>query len=186
MSLFEMFGQVKDTRKSIGLRHQLQEFLTSLYQKNSKKTSIYFDNNTSVGYPSTNILSANIIQYSTHSINKDGVVYFVLQDKNGKFITFTKDDLYQYSSLKCELLLFNSCSSDKGKFVEGEGIISITRPALYNGIPNIIVSMDDIPDRSSAKLLDIFHQNVVKRISYCTSLSNAKREMIKQNIKPYR
>lgn len=28
MSLFEMFGQVKDTRKSIGLRHQLQEFLT--------------------------------------------------------------------------------------------------------------------------------------------------------------
>jgi CHAT domain-containing protein len=157
-----------------------------IYQKNTKKTDIHFDKNAYIGYPSTNILRANIIQYSTHSIYKDGIVYFVLQNKNGNLITFTKDNLYQYPSLKCELLLFNSCSSAKGEFIEGEGIISITRPALYNGIPNIVVSMNDIPDKSSAELLTIFHQNVAKGISYSASLNNAKRAMIEKNMMPYR
>lgn len=130
------------------------------------------------------LLEADIIHFGTHSIfHRDNVYHFV-RNKAGKLIYFTKDDLYKNPYLCCNLLIFNSCQSGEGKYIEGEGVMSIVHPVLYQDISNILVTLNPIQDNSSSELMLNFLKYISQNDSYSVAINKAKRDIKDKGLFP--
>lgn len=150
----------------------------------TQKSIIAIDEDSYIGYPSEEKLSAKIIHFATHSILHKNEIYYFVRSKEGTPLFFTKDDLYRHPYLDCHLLIFNSCHSGEGKYVDGEGIMSIVRPALYHDISNILVTFNPVPDNSSSELIQYFFKYISKGDSYSKAINKAKRDIKNQGFFP--
>jgi CHAT domain-containing protein len=70
-------------------------------------------------------------------------------------------ELYKLK-LNADLVVLSACQTALGEQVRGEGLISLTRPFMYSGVPRVVASLWQVPDRASAALMDLFYQGIVK------------------------
>ncbi|MEJ2506613.1 MAG: CHAT domain-containing protein [Ignavibacteriaceae bacterium] len=70
--------------------------------------------------------------------------------------------------------------SGLGKVVRGEGIMGLTRGFLYSGANNVAVSLWQVGDKSTSKLMIYFYENILNGLSYSQSLREAKLRIIKE------
>ncbi len=85
--------------------------------------------------------------------------------------------------LNADLTVLSACETGLGKITKGEGIIGLTRALLYAGSKNIIVSLWQVSDESTNKLMVDFYKSFLndKKIkNYGKHLRNAKIKMIKE------
>jgi len=85
--------------------------------------------------------------------------------------------------LKADLAVLSACETGLGKIQKGEGIIGLTRALLYAGAKNIIVSLWQVADESTADLMVNFYKNFLAnkgQLSYTEALRNAKLKMISE------
>jgi CHAT domain-containing protein len=82
-------------------------------------------------------------------------------------------------NLDADLVVLSACESGLGKVVRGEGILGLTRGFLYAGASNVLVSLWQVADKSTADLMVEFYRNILKSQPYSTALRNAKLVMIK-------
>ncbi len=85
--------------------------------------------------------------------------------------------------LNADLTVLSACETGLGKITKGEGIIGLTRALLYAGSKNIIVSLWQVSDNSTNKLMvdfytDFLNQKKLKK--YGKHLRNAKIKMINE------
>ncbi|HKJ45112.1 MAG TPA: CHAT domain-containing tetratricopeptide repeat protein [Balneolales bacterium] len=81
--------------------------------------------------------------------------------------------------LNARLVVLSACETAMGKVVKGEGIIGLTRSFIYAGANNLVVSLWNVSDRSTAHLMITFYTNLLNQKSIASSLCNAKRNMIR-------
>lgn len=81
--------------------------------------------------------------------------------------------------------MLSACESGLGKVVRGEGILGLTRGFLYAGARNIVVSLWQVADKSTADLMVEFYKGVLKGQPYSASLRNAKLALIKAGTYAY-
>ena len=84
-------------------------------------------------------------------------------------------------NLQAQLVVLSACETGSGKFIEGEGIISITRGFMYSGAKNLIVSLWKVGDDSTKDLMVNFYKNLLEGNSKSAALRNAKLKMINNN-----
>ncbi len=105
--------------------------------------------------------------------------------------TTSKEDNILYTSeiynlkLNTDLTVLSACETGLGKITEGEGVIGLTRALLYAGSKNIIVSLWQVSDASTNKLMVDFYTNFLNEKSkksqeYSKHLRKAKLKLIKQ------
>ncbi len=82
--------------------------------------------------------------------------------------------------LNADLVVLSACETGLGTIIQGEGILGFTRGFKYAGAQNLLVSLWQVADQSTADLMVKFYQNVLNGQSYSTALRHAKRTMIKQ------
>ncbi|MCD4795539.1 MAG: CHAT domain-containing protein [Bacteroidales bacterium] len=85
--------------------------------------------------------------------------------------------------LNADLTVMSACETGLGKITEGEGVIGLTRALLYAGSKNIIVSLWQVSDASTNKLMVDFYKNFLnekKLKKYNKHLRNAKLQMIEE------
>jgi len=85
--------------------------------------------------------------------------------------------------LNADLTVLSACETGLGKITKGEGIIGLTRALLYAGSKNIIVSLWQVSDDSTNKLMVDFYTNFLnqKRLKkYSKHLKDAKIKMINE------
>lgn len=82
-------------------------------------------------------------------------------------------------NLDADLVVLSACESGLGKVVRGEGILGLTRGFLYAGARNIVVSLWQVADKSTAELMIAFYTNVLNGQPYATALRNAKLQIIR-------
>lgn len=87
--------------------------------------------------------------------------------------------------LNADLVVLSACESGLGKVVRGEGILGLTRGFLYAGARNIVVSLWQVADKSTADLMVEFYKGVLKGQPYSASLRNAKLALIKAGTYAY-
>ena len=75
-------------------------------------------------------------------------------------------------------MVLSSCESGIGRYVEGEGVMSLTRGFIYSGTPNIVCSLWKVYDRYTEKLMVKFYKQILKDKSYSRALQMAKIKMI--------
>jgi CHAT domain-containing protein len=79
-------------------------------------------------------------------------------------------------------VVLSSCESGVGKFMQGEGIMSLSRGFFYAGCHNIVFSLWKVYDKVTPDLMCSFYKNVLEGKSYASSLREAKLEFIKNPV----
>ncbi|MEL6820894.1 MAG: CHAT domain-containing tetratricopeptide repeat protein, partial [Calditrichota bacterium] len=80
--------------------------------------------------------------------------------------------------LNADLVVLSACETGLGKVVAGEGVIGLTRGFLYAGAKNLAVSLWQVSDLSTAKLMTDFFQRVAKGKKLSDSLRKAKLRLL--------
>jgi CHAT domain-containing protein/tetratricopeptide (TPR) repeat protein len=96
--------------------------------------------------------------------------------------------LYSYEiynlPLQAELTVLSACHTGFGKYQQGEGIMSLARAFRYAGSPNIVMSLWQADDESTAQLMTFFYQNLQAGMGKDEALRQAKISYIAEGGKP--
>jgi len=86
-------------------------------------------------------------------------------------------EIYELN-LNAQLVVLSGCNSGSGISRQGEGIMSLARAFYYCGVPNIVMTLWTVNDKSSELLMSEFYKDLVKGRSMETALRNAKLNFI--------
>jgi CHAT domain-containing protein len=67
-------------------------------------------------------------------------------------------ELYQLGSLRARLVVLSACRTGTGRFWQGEGVMSLTRPFFSAGVPTLVASLWDVNESDVAELMVKFHR----------------------------
>ena len=81
--------------------------------------------------------------------------------------------------LKAELVVLSACNTALGEYLEGEGILGLTRAFMYAGTPSIVVSLWPVNDQSTSILMERFYFHLTNGKEKDESLRLAKLDLIK-------
>ena len=125
----------------------------------------------------------DIIHFATHTeIN-------LSKPKQSRFFIYSNDKISDEAgsifasdlaglNLRAKLAILSSCNTGVGKYTEGEGIYSIAREFRYSGCPSIIMTLWEVDDISTSKIIKSFYKNLNKGLKKDESLRNAKLEYL--------
>lgn len=80
--------------------------------------------------------------------------------------------------LNADLVTLSACETGLGQIKKGEGLIGLTRPLLFAGAKNIMVSLWKVSDASTTELMIDFYKKAIVQTAFNRSLSDAKRQLI--------
>jgi CHAT domain-containing protein/cytochrome c-type biogenesis protein CcmH/NrfG len=81
--------------------------------------------------------------------------------------------------LHADLAVLSACQTGLGKAVRGEGLMSLTRAFLYAGARSVMVSLWNVNDETTAKLMERFYQQRQAVDSKGEALRQAKLAMLR-------
>ena len=82
--------------------------------------------------------------------------------------------------LEASLVVLSACETGFGRFEQGEGILSIARSFMYAGTPSLVVSMWEVNDMSTARIMEFFYANLATKMDKDAALRQAKLSYIKE------
>ncbi len=85
-----------------------------------------------------------------------------------------------HMNLNADLVVLSACQTGYGEFEQGEGVVSLARSFMYAGVPSLVVSLWQVNDESTAKIMGSFYQNLANGMDKATALRTAKLSYIKQ------
>lgn len=88
-------------------------------------------------------------------------------------------EIYQLP-LKADLVILSACKTGLGEIQRGEGVISVARAFHYAGCPSVMMSLWNIEDEKSEKLISIFFDNLKAGMSKDDALHRAKLTYLKE------
>jgi len=86
-------------------------------------------------------------------------------------------------NLNADLVVLSACETGLGKMAKGEGLIGLARGFLYAGAANLLVSLWQVNDASTANLMIDFYRNMLEGKNKAEALRLAKLRMIERHAK---
>jgi len=129
--------------------------------------------------------NSRIIHAATHgNIDDENPMYSLLKfypDSSG-----TEDGLlHTYElfgmSLEARIAVLSACNSGYGRLESGEGMMTLARGFLYAGVPTLIISLWDVNDESTSRIMKEFYQNLEKGLSSAEALHQAKLQYLENS-----
>ncbi|MEM6807127.1 MAG: CHAT domain-containing protein, partial [Bacteroidota bacterium] len=89
--------------------------------------------------------------------------------------------------LNAELLVMSACETGLGEIQKGEGVMSIARAFAYAGSKNTIMSLWQVEESATRRLMDVLYKHIAAGKGKDDALQLAKKEYIHryQNAHPY-
>jgi CHAT domain-containing protein len=91
-------------------------------------------------------------------------------------------------SLDCDLVVVSACQTGRGKLLSGEGIVGLSRAFLYAGARSVVVSLWNVTEISTNRLMKDFYQHLAAGLHNVSALRRAKLQMLnsgKETRHPY-
>jgi len=121
-----------------------------------------------------------VVHLATHAVvnNKEDNLSFVsfypsLKSTTTDFLLYT-EEIYSLPLNKTDLVILSACETGSGNLVKGEGIMSLSRAFAYAGCANIITSLWNANDFSTAYLTNRIHYYLDKNYSIDEALRQSK------------
>ena len=86
-------------------------------------------------------------------------------------------DIYG-SSISSKMVVLSSCESGTGELKKGEGVMSLSRAFTYAGAASTVVSLWEVPDKETAKVMTLFYQHLKQGKAKDVALRDAKLEYL--------
>jgi len=111
----------------------------------------------------------HIIHIATHSLldsrepELSGIVFSMVDSKGAPRDGFLRLHEIYNLGLDAGLVVLSACETGAGKDVRGEGLLGITRGFMYAGVPQLVVSLWKVDDRSTAELMKRFYHQLLEK-----------------------
>ncbi len=173
------WSRLKFTRKEA-------QIIQSLVSENSSTQSLDFAANRATA-TSSNLSQYKIIHFATHGFANStdpelSGILMSLVETNGKplngFLRLT--DIFNLK-LAAELVVLSACQTGLGQNVQGEGMVGLTRGFMYAGAKRVVVSLWNVDDEGTSKLMASFYEGMLKKgLTPAAALRAAQLEMLQQ------
>lgn len=182
---------------SVGITDSISKdvtYLTLLPQPSSvelaKNYSRIFDGKSFLNENSTKKVFADnagehkIIHIGTHAENNNVSPEFsrLIFAKKPSENVFDENSLYTYeiynTDLSSNLAILTACETGKPTYQPGEGMISLAHAFNYAGSESILTSLWKIDEESSAKIIQLFYDNLKEGLPKDEALRKAKLDYI--------
>ena len=120
------------------------------------------------------ISSRNIVHLATHAdFDNDQNTWLWFYDEK-----LHHTELY-LTKTQADLVVLSACKTMQGEWVEGEGLMSLTRGFLKTGAHSVLSSLWNANDKSSREIMIDFYKNLKQGQSKAMALKNAKITYLK-------
>ena len=117
-----------------------------------------------------------IIHFATHA-------YADMEQPNLSKIYFSDQALLNRDipmlDLPAELAVLSACNTGAGKWIKGEGVMSLSRAFMYAGCPSTLMSLWAVDDCEASKLMLLFYKKLKKGVAKDQALQEAKIEYLR-------
>jgi CHAT domain-containing protein len=160
---------------------QEAEAILALAPATGRKAALGFEANRAAAM-SEDLSKYRIIHFATHSFldslhpELSGIVLSMLDRQGRPQDGFLRSHEVFNLRLSADLVVLSGCRTGLGKEVKGEGLYGITRGFMYAGSKRVLVSLWDVQDQATARLMTDFYRGVLgpKRPSTASALREAQ------------
>jgi CHAT domain-containing protein len=125
-----------------------------------------------------------ILHLAMHSmVNEENPMFSVLvfshsaNDSTDNHL-LTALELYDMT-LNSDLVVLSGCNSGFGTIHRGEGIMSFSRSFAYAGVPSAVISLWQVPDKATSRIMVSFYKYLKAGESKDLALQHAKLDLIR-------
>ncbi len=163
---------------------QEAEAILALAPATGRKAALGFEANRSAAM-SEDLIKYRIIHFATHSIldsmhpELSGIALSMLDRQARPQNGFLRAHEIFNLRLGAELVVLSGCRTGLGKEVKGEGVYGMTRGFMYAGSKRVVVSLWDVQDQATARLMSDFYRGLLgpKKPSTAAALRAAQIAM---------
>lgn len=128
--------------------------------------------------------NSRIIHLASHTLIDDrnplySRLVFAPEDESDEDGLLHTYELYNMQ-LNADMVTLSACNTGVGKIQKGEGIISLARGFMYAGVPNVLMSLWAVSDRSTSQLMQNFYQALNEGSSKAEALRLAKLRYLEE------
>ncbi len=160
---------------------QEAEAILALAPANGRKAALGFEANRSAAM-SEELSKYRIIHFATHSFldsmhpELSGIALSMLDRQGRPQNGFLRSHEIFNLKLGAELVVLSGCRTGLGKEVKGEGLYGMTRGFMYAGSKRVLVSLWDVQDQATARLMSDFYRGLLgpKRPAAASALRAAQ------------
>ncbi len=127
-----------------------------------------------------------ILHLATHAVmntekpSQSFIAFFPTNAMKPESFKLYLNELYGLNLDSTKLMILSACETGIGKFVQGEGVMSLSRGVLYAGCPSVITTLWRADDKATAFIINKFHENLRKGDDISSALRQAKLEFMKK------
>jgi CHAT domain-containing protein len=160
---------------------QEAEAILALAPATGRKAALGFEANRTAAM-SEDLSKYRIIHFATHSFldsmhpELSGIALSMLDRQGRPQDGFLRSHEVFNLRLGAELVVLSGCRTGLGKEVRGEGLYGLTRGFMYAGSKRVLVSLWDVQDQATARLMTDFYRGLLgpKRPNTATALREAQ------------
>jgi CHAT domain-containing protein len=145
---------------------QEAEAILALAPAKERKAALGFDANRAAAM-SDDLSKYRIIHFATHSFldslhpELSGIALSMLDRQGKPQEGFLRSHEVFNLRLGAELVVLSGCRTGLGKEVKGEGLYGMTRGFMYAGSKRVMVSLWDVQDQATARLMSDFYRGLL-------------------------
>jgi CHAT domain-containing protein len=139
-----------------------------------------------------NLAKYKVLHLATHAVvnntedNLSFISFYPSQKENRSAFLLYAEEIYDLPLNHTDLVILSACETASGNLVKGEGVMSLSRAFAYAGCSNIITSLWNANDFSTAYLTNRVHLYLDKNYSIDEALRNAKLDYLNdKSINPH-
>lgn len=107
------------------------------------------------------------------------------EDYEQSSLLFTNNEKLYFHELYAlnfpsEMVVLSACNTGLGKYLNGEGVMSLARALNYAGVRSSVASLWQVPDKESAELMTLFYEYLSKGKPKDEALMLAKRTFVER------
>jgi len=138
-------------------------------------TDIYIDEAGTKSNFLSNVADYEILHLAMHniidSLGNPNLIFYKCDTESTELLSSSE---LSTLDLNADLAVISACNTAYGKIQSGSGIRSISHAFAYAGIPSIVMTLWQIPDESSSKIIVEFYKNLASGQPKDLALRNAK------------
>ncbi len=96
------------------------------------------------------------------------------------------DEIYKINLPRMRLVVLSACETGLGHYYRGEGMVSLARPFISAGVPQVVASLWSVPSRETSQLMIEFHrERKQKKRNTVDALREAQLKMSRNGHHPF-
>ena len=136
-----------------------------------------------------NLQEYDYLHFATHGVvheSKPELSKIFLKSGDQEDGSLFSGEIYNLQ-IDAQLVTLSACETGLGKLEKGEGIVGLSRALVYAGAKNLIVSLWQVADESTSKLMVKFYENYLyaEQPSFTGALRAAKLALIESGDNPH-